>query len=209
MAKAARILVFPTLEQARAAHAGCREPKLLAGEERCLRPAGFDLGNSPGDFLPEDCAGRTIFFSTTNGTRALAAAREAKSLFAAALVNATVTAQALLAEARDVTLLCAGTNGSASAEDLIGAGAVLSAMLAKESSLSMESDLCQIALDVFNRNRERGFVEAFGRAQGGANLLAAGLERDLHFAARLDACPVLAKCDGRDLSIVVATDAGV
>ena len=44
---------------------------LLGGERKGLPIEGFDLGNSPAAYTPERVAGKTILFSTTNGTRAI------------------------------------------------------------------------------------------------------------------------------------------
>ena len=44
---------------------------LLGGERKGIRIEGFDLGNSPADYTPERVAGKTLLFSTTNGTRAI------------------------------------------------------------------------------------------------------------------------------------------
>src|SRR4051812_31663822 len=72
----AEIHLFDSLDAARAAARAHPGPRLLCGEEKCLRPGDFDLGNSPGQFLDEH-RGVTLFMCTTNGTRALLAAREA------------------------------------------------------------------------------------------------------------------------------------
>src|SRR5438876_11749475 len=62
------IRVFGDLDAARAAagRAGA-EARLLCGEENCLPPQDFDLGNSPGAFTPGLHAGRTLYMCTTNG----------------------------------------------------------------------------------------------------------------------------------------------
>src|SRR5262245_9024917 len=44
---------------------------LLGGERKGVRIAGFDLGNSPGEYTPAVLRGKTLIFTTTNGTRAL------------------------------------------------------------------------------------------------------------------------------------------
>src|SRR5215207_7063346 len=57
----AEIRVFGSLadaSRAASAHVGAR---ILCGEENCLPPAGFDLGNSPGAFNPDRHAGRTVY----------------------------------------------------------------------------------------------------------------------------------------------------
>src|SRR3954469_12556494 len=74
----AEIHIRPDVASARAyVAASVQDPKpLLCGEEQCLAPAGFDLGNSPGALCPTH-AGRSLVMSTTNGTRAILAAGDA------------------------------------------------------------------------------------------------------------------------------------
>ena len=64
-----------------------RDRKLLAGERKCCPVPGFDLCNSPGDFTPERVRGKTIVFTTTNGTRAIAAAAKAARVLICALTK--------------------------------------------------------------------------------------------------------------------------
>src|SRR3954453_22240170 len=117
---AEKILVFNSLDAARSCAPATGESRagLLCGEQSCLKPPGFDLGNSPGGFARDVVAGKTIYMSTTNGTRAIVAAAGAGALFAAALVNATATARHLVGVGRDITLLCAGTDGKLAPEDM-------------------------------------------------------------------------------------------
>jgi len=172
---------------------------LLCGEVRCLPPPGFDLGNSPGAFSPAEHAGRTLFMATTNGTRALVAARAAPLLLAGALVNASAVARRLLREGLDVTLLCAGTGGDIAMEDLLGTGAVLESLLL--ASATLESDAAQIALHLFRAYRSH-LRETLAQTAGGRNVLAVGLDADLDFAARLDAIDALGVVRDNPLRVV-------
>src|SRR5690242_6789770 len=61
------IRVFPDLAAAEVAARGFDGPRILCGVANCLAPAGFDLGNSPGDFRSDHHAGRVAFMCTTNG----------------------------------------------------------------------------------------------------------------------------------------------
>src|SRR4051812_17496216 len=106
---AREIRVFDSLDAAQAAWRQYNGDKLLCGESKCLPPPGFDLGNSPGAYQGKLVSDKTLFLSTTNGTRALVAARKAELLLTGALVNAASVAVALSNQLRDVTLLCAGT----------------------------------------------------------------------------------------------------
>src|SRR6267142_7233593 len=78
----AEIFVYPDIESVRQAKK--QMPAALAcGEQNCLKPDGFDLGNSPGDF-GEQHNGKRLLMSTTNGTKAILAARGAARIFAGA-----------------------------------------------------------------------------------------------------------------------------
>ena len=64
---------------------------LLVREERGLRPAGFDAGNSPFDLIDLDLVDRPVVQRTSNGTRGLIHFRSAPVLLAAAAANAGAT----------------------------------------------------------------------------------------------------------------------
>src|SRR6185437_15784570 len=100
----------------------------ICGERQAVKPPGFDLGNSPGAFVAERVAGKILMMSTTNGTRAIIAARGASAVLIGALVNARAVTGALISTGLDVTLLCSGTEGEISLEYILGAGAVIQAL---------------------------------------------------------------------------------
>jgi 2-phosphosulfolactate phosphatase len=159
---------------------------LLCGEEKCLPPPGFHLGNSPGAFDATVHAGRTLCMSTTNGTGAILAADGAAQIFTGALVNASAVAHGLRRSgATDVILLCSGTAGELAAEDVIGAGAVLNA-LRPLGPVRLVSDAATMAQDLFLAHRD-DLPRALSDTAGGRNVFAAKLDPDIAFAARLDA----------------------
>lgn len=180
----AEIRIFGHVDDARAAAEALDGPRLLCGEQNCLPPPGFDLGNSPGQFDPARHAGRVVLMATTNGTRAILAAREAPAVLTGALVNATAVAQAAASFGRDVTLLCAGTNGQVAMEDLLGAGAVQSALM--RHGYAPAGDSALIASRLFDASATN-LAENLRRTRGGLNVIDAGLAADIDFASRLDA----------------------
>lgn len=202
---AERIVVFGSLDAARHAAAQPQDPpsaRLLCGEANCLKPAGFDLGNSPGGFTSGLVAGKGIYMSTTNGTRAIVAARGAAVVFAAALVNASATARHLALLARDVTLLCAGTERQLAPEDMMGAGAVAE-ILDRLTSIKFIGDRAHTALRAFHGARDH--LEASLRdTQGGRNIIRAGLSPDIEFAARLDVFDLVVQISNDDPPVVTA-----
>ncbi len=190
------IRLFENLADARSAGAATIEKKLLCGEEACLPPPGFDLGNSPGQFIGAHC-GSTLFMCTTNGTRALLAAREAELIVPAAPVNAAAVAALLRQSGLGVTLLCAGTNGAVAMEDVIGAGAVIAAL---GDDAKVTGDAARLARRMFEASRD-SLPAVFRDAQGGRNLLTAALEADIDFAARVSVIDAVGIAAGEPLTV--------
>ena len=120
-----------TPEEARARLAGLPEA-LVAGERRGEPLQGFDLGNSPLEFTRARIGGRAVIMTTSNGTRALLAARGAAAIGVAAFVNLGAAAAWALAGRRDVLLLCSGERGARSLEDHVCAGLLAERLLAAE-----------------------------------------------------------------------------
>jgi 2-phosphosulfolactate phosphatase len=195
------IRIFGDTEEARQAAAAAGNPTpLLCGEVKCLPPAGFDLGNSPGALNAAAHEGRTLFMSTTNGTRAIIAARSAKLLLAGAVVNASAVARALAASGLDATLPCAGTNGEIAMEDVIGAGAVIDAAQ-QLGEVEFESDAARMAVRLFRAAKD-DLRNALAVGAGGRNVIAAKLEADIDFAARLNVIDVVGRVHDVPLRLV-------
>lgn len=174
---------------------------LLAGERRGEPIAGFDLGNSPLDVTPERVRGKTLILTTSNGTRALLAARPAARVAVAALVNLTaVTAWALEAGA-DVTVLCAGERGEVSLEDRVCAGLLVDGVLREAPGAAVSGPAAEaVALG-------RGYGKDVGRlAQDSSwarHLVRRGREADVAACLALDTA-TLVPIYLRDVDKIVA-----
>lgn len=165
-------------------------PPLLAGETNMHRQPGFDLGNSPEEMTPAAVAGRVLVLCTTNGTRAAAAALAAgcRRLLAASLLNRTATARALATgelPAR-VTLVCAGTQGRFSLDDVIGAGAVIEALLRLDIAAWEPTDAASAALALWEHHRH-DIAGTLAGCHHGRQLVRNGFGSDIAIAARVDA----------------------
>ena len=132
---AATIIPMSEIPEALALRA--RQPELLlAGERKGLRirkeltgSVDFDFGNSPRDFAREKVRGKTIAWTTTNGTRALRACARGEMVLLGALVNLRSLADILdQLRPRQLLLVCAGTFEAAALEDLFAAGALIDAI---------------------------------------------------------------------------------
>jgi 2-phosphosulfolactate phosphatase len=196
--------VVPAAEIAEAEHVASRlvPPALRGGERGGVRIEGFDLGNSPREYAADRVAGRTIVITTTNGTAALAASQGAREILIGAIVNRAAVADAVRRLARHddhVHLVCAGTDGRVSAEDLLAAGAILDAANVDGASDDLDP-AARAALAAFRRVAAGGDVPAalvaeFRRSPGGANLVALGMEADLPAAAAIDTLALVPRFD--------------
>src|SRR5262245_44615053 len=83
-----------------AAEKAGRSGVLLGGERAGLLIEGFDLGNSPAEFTREAVAGRSVYITTTNGTRALYHARLARRVLVGAIVNLSAIVESVKDEPR-------------------------------------------------------------------------------------------------------------
>jgi 2-phosphosulfolactate phosphatase len=180
-----RVLCVSEVEEAHAVRDA--EGGVLAGERQCVRIPGFDLGNSPREFL--DPLGETVVLSTTNGTRALvAAAAGAERVLAASLLNL----DAVVAEARalggGVTVVCAGVLGELAMDDAYVAGRLVAALGGEQTDAARAA----LTLSAAFPTAEAGLRAS----QSARNLLAAGLEDDIAWCARESVLPVVPRLTG-------------
>lgn len=196
--------VIPCLEVDDARQAAASFPPgeaVLGGERGGLPIAGFALGNSPDECCGDSVGGKTLVFTTTNGTRAMLACRQARRVLIGAFVNLSAVCRALRGES-NVHLLCAGTRGQVTREDVLCAGAIADRVSRDAQDVEL-NDQAAIARDAWraaiggahaNSLKDR-LTEALRATQGGRNLRAIGLERDIVLAADLDRFDVVGELD--------------
>ncbi len=200
---AAAILPCLSVDEANA-HRDQNPAVLLGGERGGVRIDGFDLSNSPTDYDREVVGGRTIAFTTTNGTRALLRSTTADRIFIGSFVNAGRLAEALLNSAPPLHIVCAGTDGEVTGEDVLFAGCLTDLILNQASRASdiLLSDTAAITLGAWRYESARqSLLSALQVTRGGRNLLALKFGDDLELAADVDSQPVLAAFDADSCQI--------
>ena len=196
-AKARNVVVCGEVDEARqVASAWWENGTVLGGEREGVKIDGFALGNSPEEYTPAAVAGRTVVFTTTNGTRALLKARTARRVVTAALANLNAVLQAIAAEPQ-LVIVCAGTRGQVTLEDVYVAGAIVEELTIAQPEKYELDDSASIARSVWRpvaqslanvdpTEQQRLLLAALRQTQGGRNLIALGLEHDVSVAARRD-----------------------
>ena len=160
---------------------------LLGGERKAVRIPGFDLGNSPREYL--EAREETLVLSTTNGTRAVvSAAARCQRVFLASLLNLAAVVDEVRAAKDDAIVVCAGVEGTLALDDAYVAGRIVE-LLGWERTDASEA-AARLA------DTWEGPEQVFRASKSGRNLLenAPELEDDLAFCAResvLDVVPRL------------------
>jgi 2-phosphosulfolactate phosphatase len=147
---AAGALAVRSVASMHEAEAAKREGQLVGAERNADKCEFADFGNSPFDYLPERLRGKTLIFTSTNGTHALETAKNAAKVVVGAFVNLSTVADFCLKQQKNVLVLCAGWKNRFNMEDTIFAGA-LAEILLKEGSFSTNSDSAIIALNLWKQ----------------------------------------------------------
>jgi len=166
---------------------------LLGGERNCRKLPGFDLGNSPFEYMEPRIKGKRILMTTTNGTRAIQKSSRAHTLIACSLLNVRACVEAAVSLGRDMVILCSGTQDVFSMEDGLCAGAALDEW-SRISGRDWEcNDFGLAMLACFRHNRDRLHETMLGSSNG-KRLARLGFGEDIAYCAglnQLDVVPVL------------------
>ena len=161
----------------------------LGGERLGVRIEGFDLGNSPREYLEPRTRGLAL--STTNGTRAIVtAAARCDRVLIASLLNLAAVTDAARAHGEDVAVFCAGVKGAFALDDAYVAGRLAEGLGAERS------DAAEAAVRLAHSYETA--EEAFRASRSGRNLINHGpeLEADIAWCARESVLEVVPRLIG-------------
>lgn len=164
---------------------------LLGGERRAMQIEGFDMGNSPFDYAPEKVGGKRVIMTTTNGTRAIRAAAEAKAVWMACFLNLDSIVEAIYRLKQRVLLegiviFCAGTEDRFDLPDTLCAG-----MLIEELGSDLQlNDLGEAARALYQIAKPN-LLEAIEQSDHGRRLLELGFKKDVIYCATANILPIV------------------
>jgi 2-phosphosulfolactate phosphatase len=177
-----------------------QDPKPLLGGERGGQVIpGFDLGNSPREYTREVVAGRRIYFTTTNGTRAIMQCRGMSRVAIGSFLNLSAVCRSIGGDGF-VELLCAGTRDAISRDDVLLAGAIVQGVLQIKGDRYKLNDSARLALEAWSYVRADGLSRERLAATlhdtiGGRDLIEIGQALDLISAAEIDRFDVVPLLD--------------
>lgn len=164
--------------------------RLRAGERGGAKVEGYELGNSPLDCTPALMAGKRLFLSTTNGTRALQRVESAQQVIAGAIINRQTVVNYLLAHPpQTLWLLGSGWEGGYSLEDTVCAGAIAD-LLSGHPGFKVGNDEVIAAISLYRQWQDK-LLDLFRQASHGQRLLRLNGDEDLKYCASLDLLDIL------------------
>ncbi|MBI5541776.1 MAG: 2-phosphosulfolactate phosphatase [Bacteroidia bacterium] len=122
---------------------------ILAAERDGIVLDFADFGNSPNLFTPERVKGKTIAYSTTNGTQAINMAKDSKHVIIGAFINLSEVVRFLISDNSDVVIFCSGWKKKFNIEDTLCAGAIATKLI-ESGKFSTICDSSYASIDLWN-----------------------------------------------------------
>jgi len=183
---------------------------LLGGEERSIKIPGFDMGNSLVEFTDADVKGKTLLFSTSNGTPTLQRtfAGSHAPVYLASLLNISAVCGAMVKMAADgrfrsLTFVCSGRQGKPSSEDTFCAGVgvqKLSQLLVENEVVPELTDCAFIAAHFAWSNTDKALA-VLSNCEHGRSLFPLGFAKDVELAAEVDKYDITPVFDGKAIEL--------
>ena len=143
-----------------------------------------DFGNSPFNFSKENVEGKTIVYSTTNGTRTIHQAADCFQVIIASFLNNKAVADYLINQKKDVIILCAGWKNKVNIEDTVYAGCLAQSLI--DSVLfNTNCDSATTSLDMW-KNWKHNLRALIDKSAQRYRLQEKGLDDCIDFCLQLD-----------------------
>ena len=150
---------------------------------------GFDFGNSPFSYMGEQVKDQTIVITTTNGTQAIEAAKDAYRVVIGSFINITALCDWLIAEKRPVLLLCSGWKNKFNLEDALFAGAVTELLTQKSEQFEC-GDAC-LALKYLYQMAKQDPVKFLKHSSHKERLAKLNLKKDIKYCLTPDLSSII------------------
>ena len=183
--------IIPVDSVKRCLEIGRQIEAITAGERDGQIAEGLEYGNSPFEYPREFIEGKTLVLTTTNGTRLLHIALEkgAKEIITGSFPNLSAVCNHLAEMKQNVILGCAAWKDRVNIEDMLFAGAVISAI---GQHFSINCDSSHIAETMYQN--AKGDLFDFMKKNEASHyhrLMNFGLEKDIRYCLTNDGANVL------------------
>ncbi|WP_010530158.1 2-phosphosulfolactate phosphatase [Lentibacillus jeotgali] len=196
---ARRVFPVENMEEAKKLGEELGNSSITGGEQGGFRIDGFKSGHLPQDYPSEYVNNKDVIFLTTNGTRAICQAKNAKKLLIANIRNVPTIAEYLnTLKKEDVYIICAGSGGHFSLEDFLCASIIISRLNLNNVKYN---DAVQIALEqqFEKRNRIKHILE---NSKVGRSSIKKGMQDLINFTGNVGASDLIVSVNEGELKIL-------
>ncbi len=188
--KPKKVLLTTTIQKASKFASQQTTHPLLCGERGGLPPEGFDFGNSPVQYTKADLEDKTLVFTSSNGTRAVADLVLAPHVYLGCFLNGSAVVKKAVEtaakKAMDILIVCAGREEKFALDDSYCAGYLISKLV---SSFTADEkfvlgDGGQAALGIYGYYRDP--LRLLEMSGSGKAIMEIGLGEDLPFLVQKD-----------------------
>ena len=162
---------------------------VLAGERDAVKLPDFDIGNSPSEYSANTVKDRSVIISTTNGTAAIHGMSAAKDVLIGGMINRSAVAKRAVELGNDIIIVCAGTYGQISADDLLAAGSIAEAINRLSPSGIDASDITMVCCMLY-ADWKQGRAD-LSVTKHCARLISLGFEEDIRYCFSEDITDVV------------------
>ena len=193
------ILPVTSVEEAKMVFLQFNEDEaLLCGERDAKRIDGFHLGNSPLEYTRDKVRDKIIVLTTSNGTIAIHAAKEANELLVASFLNISSLTNYLSHKTRDLVIVCSGTNGAFSMDDGMCAGMLIALLSNNEET---HFDDLGLVLKAFYEDNESDIYAGLRYCKHLNYLIDNSFEKDVVHCMQVDTMNIVPKLSGKFVKI--------
>jgi 2-phosphosulfolactate phosphatase len=153
-----------------------------AGERDGKKVDGFDFGNSPFEYQHPSLKGKSIAFTTTNGTQAIVKSLGAKEIIIGSFLNLSAVVEHLKKLPYNVLVVCAGWKGKVNMEDTLFAGALVERL---KNDLAPACDAPQAAQHLYNQAKT-DLVSFLSQSSHVKRLARLNIHKDIEFCLTAD-----------------------
>ncbi|MCX7835359.1 MAG: 2-phosphosulfolactate phosphatase [bacterium] len=108
-----------------------RDSILLCGEREGKKIIGFDLGNSPFEYTSDKVFGKTLIYTSTNGSKTILKFHNVKNVIISTFNNLEATASYVASLSNHILITCSGKLERFSLEDAVCAGYLVNVLKEK------------------------------------------------------------------------------
>jgi 2-phosphosulfolactate phosphatase len=160
-----------------------------AAERKGQKVDGFQIGNSPFEYMDDSFVGKRIVATTTNGTMAIKKSELADNILLASFLNISAVTEILKSLNENVIIMCAGWEDQVNLEDTVFAGALINML---SSTHQPSNDASRVSLNLYYSLKDN-LNKHLLSGDHAQRLLNMGLRKDIEYCLQWDFYSVVPK----------------